>query len=281
MNYSHHSMIKKRKLLGMMFSEVTNSFTNTLMQMIIDELGDEYDIVTLYSNEDLTREKQNITCLEQMKVDALIFATVSNQEYPEINKMISDGKPVIQFFMQTHRGADAILFDDELGTYQAVKYLIQNGHKDILMLYKYRIGFPQRSNGYRKAFEEEGLEVDERYLYDIPYNDSIRGVIQNKIQELKPSAILAVNEIIATSTVCALKEMKLMVPQDISLIIYDDLPWAAASKLTTIGHAFDSAGSLCKNILMEITGLEKKHTPVRLVIDPMLIVRDSVRILTK
>ena len=67
----------------------------------------------------------------------------------------------------------------------------------------------------------------------------------------------------------------------ISLIIYDDLPWAAASKLTTIGHAFDSAGSLCKNILMEITGLEKKHTPVRLVIDPMLIVRDSVRILTK
>lgn len=281
LNYSHHSMIKKRKLLGMMFSEVTNSFTNTLMQMIIDELGDEYDIVTLYSNEDLTREKQNITCLEQMKVDALIFATVSNQEHPEINKMISDGKPVIQFFMQTHPGADAILFDDELGTYQAVKYLIQNGHKDILMLYKYRIGFPQRSNGYRKAFEEEGLEVDERYLYDIPYNDSIRGVIQNKIQELKPSAILAVNEIIATSTVCALKEMKLMVPQDISLIIYDDLPWAAASKLTTIGHAFDSAGSLCKNILMEITGLEKKHTPVRLVIDPMLIVRDSVRILTK
>ena len=281
LNYSHHSMIKKRKLLGMMFSEVTNSFTNTLMQMIIDELGDEYDIVTLYSNEDLTREKQNITCLEQMKVDTLIFATVSNQEYPEINKMISDGKPVIQFFMQTHPGADAILFDDELGTYQAVKYLIQNGHKDILMLYKYRIGFPQRSNGYRKAFEEERLEVDERYLYDIPYNDSIRGVIQNKIQELKPSAILAVNEIIATSTVCALKEMKLMVPQDISLIIYDDLPWAAASKLTTIGHAFDSAGSLCKNILMEITSLEKKHTPVRLVIDPMLIVRDSVRILTK
>jgi len=234
----------------------------------------------LFSNEDLTREKQNITCLEQMKVDALIFATFSNQEYPEINKMISDGKPVIQFFMQTHPGADAILFDDELGTYQAVKYFIQNGHKDILMLYKYRIGFPQRSNGYRKAFEEAGLEVDDRYLYDIPYNDSIRGVIQNKIQELKPSAILAVNEIIATSTVCALKEMKFMVPQDISLIIYDDLPWAAASKLTTIGHAFDSAGSLCKNILMEITGLEKKHTPVRLVIDPMLIVRDSVRILT-
>ena len=158
LNYSHHSIIKKRKLLGMMFSEVTNPFTNTLMQMIIDELGDEYDIVTLFSNEDLTREKQNITCLEQMKVDALIFATFSNQEYPEINKMISDGKPVIQFFMQTHPGADAILFDDELGTYQAVKYLIQNGHKDILMLYKYRIGFPQRSNGYRKAFEEAGLE---------------------------------------------------------------------------------------------------------------------------
>ena len=123
--------------------------------------------------------------------------------------------------------------------------------------------------------------MDDRYLYDIPYNDSIRGVIQNKIQELNPSAILAVNETIATSTVCALKEMKFMVPQDISLIIYDDLPWAAASKFTTIGHAFDSAGSLCKNILMEITGLEKKHTPVRLVIDPMLIVRDSVRILIK
>ena len=49
LNYSHHSIIKKRKLLGMMFSEVTNPFTNTLMQMIIDELGDEYVTISYSS----------------------------------------------------------------------------------------------------------------------------------------------------------------------------------------------------------------------------------------
>ena len=220
-----------------------------------------------------------MACLERLGVDALIFAAVSNYNYPEIEKMIEEGKPVIQIFMCTHQGADTILFDDELGTYRAVKYLLQNGHKDILMLYKYREDFPQRGDGYRRAFEEAGLEVDSRFLYDIPYNDSIRGMIQNHIQELQPTAILAVNEIIATAAVAALTEMKLSFPEDVSLIIYDDLPWAAASGITTIGHAFDSAGSLCKNILSNSGSAGKPHEPVRLVIDPMLIVRDSVKIL--
>ena len=278
-NYTHHAVVRNRKLLGLMFSEAKNPFTNDLIQMIIEELGSEYEIVVLFSNEDTDREEQNVACLERLGVDALIFAAVSNYNYPEIEKMIEDGKPVIQIFMCTHQGADTILFDDELGTYRAIKYLLQNGHRDILMLYKYREDFPQRGDGYRRAFEEAGLEVDSRFLYDIPYNDSIRGMIQNHIQELQPTAILAVNEIIATAAVAAITEMKLSFPEDISLIIYDDLPWASASGITTIGHAFDSAGSLCKNILSNSGSAGKPHEPVRLVIDPMLIVRDSVKIL--
>ena len=277
-NYVHHAVVRNRKLLGLMFSEAKNPFTNDLIQMIIEELGNEYEIVVLFSNEDTDREAQNVACLERLGVDALIFAAVSNYNYPEIEKMIEDDKPVIQIFMCTHQGADTILFDDELGTYRAVKYLLQNGHRDILMLYKYREDFPQRGNGYKRAFEEMGLEADPRFLYDSPYNDSIRGMIQHHIQKLKPTAILAVNEIIATATVAALKEMKLSFPEDVSLIIYDDLPWAAASGITTIGHAFDSAGTLCKDILSNSSDDKKKHEPVRLVIDPMLIVRDSVKI---
>lgn len=279
LNYKHHSVVRNRKLLGLMFSEAKNPFTNALIQMIIDELGDEYEIITLFSNEDTDREEQNVACLERLGVDALIFAAVSNHSYPEIEKMIEDGKPVIQFFMCTHQGADTILFDDELGTYRAVKYLLQNGHKDILMLYKYREDFPQRSEGYRRAFEEAGLEVDSRFLYDIPYEDSIRGMIQSRIQKLKPTAILAVNELISIATVMALREMKMIYPQDVSLIVYDDLPWAVASGITTVGHAFDSAGTLCKNILSKATSIDGLHKSVKLVIDPMLIVRDSVKIL--
>lgn len=283
LNYVHRSGVFKnsQKLLGIMFSEAKNPFTNELIQMIIDELGDEYEIVVLFSNEDVKREEQNVQCLERLGIDALIFATVSNNSYPCIEKMVDEGKPVIQFFMRTHSGADAILFDDEMGTYQAIKYLMKNGHRDILMLYKYREDFPQRSNGYKRAFEEEGLEVNPRFLYDIPYDDSIRAMIQSRIQKLKPTAILAVNEIIATSTVAALREMKLSFPQDISLIVYDDLPWAAASGITTVAHAFDSAGVLCKSILSkaESNDTDKPHKSVRLVIDPMIIARDSVKII--
>ena len=128
MNYTHHAVVRNRKLLGLMFSEAKHPFTNDLIQMIIEELGSEYEIVVLFSNEDTDREEQNVACLERLGVDALIFAAVSNYNYPEIEKMIEDGKPVIQIFMCTHQGADTILFDDELGTYRAVKYLLQNGH---------------------------------------------------------------------------------------------------------------------------------------------------------
>lgn len=270
-----------RKLLGLMFSEINNPFTNELMQMIIDELYTEYEVVILISNEDVKQEERNVRRLEKLGIDALIFATVSDHTYPLIEKMARAGKPVIQFFMKNHQDVDAVVFDDELGTYQAVKYLLQNGHRNILMLYKYRTGFPQRANGYRRAFEEAGLEIDSRFLYDIPYEDSIRAMVQSRIQKLKPTAILAVNEIIAVATVSALREMRLAFPEDISLIIYDDLAWAAAAGITCIGHAFESAGALCKRILSNAENLMADHThnPVKLTIDPMIIARDSVKIL--
>lgn len=280
LNYVHNAGAERsnRKVLGLMFSEPRNPFTNELIQMIIDELYLEYEIIVLFSNEDVKQEQRNILQFEKMGIDALIFAAVSNDSYPIIEKMSGEGKPVVQFFMQNHKGVDAVLFDDELGTYQAVKYLLQNGHKDILMLYKYREGFPQRANGYRRAFEEVGLKADSRFIYDIPYEDSIRVMIQSKIRKLKPTAVLAVNEIISVATVAALREMRLSYPEDISLVLYDDLNWAAATGITCVGHSFESAGTLCKSILSRANESRKpgEHKPVKLVIDPMIIARDSV-----
>ena len=89
-NYVHHAVVRNRKLLGLMFSEAKNPFTNDLIQMIIEELGNEYEIVVLFSNEDTDREAQNVACLERLGVDALIFAAVSNYNYPEIEKMSLD-----------------------------------------------------------------------------------------------------------------------------------------------------------------------------------------------
>ncbi len=109
--------------------------------------------------------------------------------------------------------------------------------------------------------------------------DEIKNIIKERIEKLKPTAILAVNEPISINVVQALGELNLKIPEDISLIIYDDLSWATAYNISTIAHAFDSVGSQVCQVIMrriKLAGTGQEIEPIRLVIDPELISRGSV-----
>lgn len=279
-NFSGHM----EKVIGLIFSEAMNPFTNRLIDIITKELANfYYKVIVLFSNENEVTEAENIKLAMELNFDAIVYVPVSGKRHKEMESMIREGKPVIQFFASVYKGADTIAFNDELGTYLSTKQLLQNGHRKILMIYKERPIMPRREPGYYRAFREFGLEVDESYLYKLDFEDNVRLSIENKIQILNPTAIIAVNESIALSTVQALNELKLNMPNEVSLIIYDDLPWASASNITTVAHAFDQVGSLCRDLIIKRSEQSKQlrtdQAPVQFVIDPMIISRESVKII--
>jgi DNA-binding LacI/PurR family transcriptional regulator len=285
LNYTH-KIKKKRaaadeKVVALIFSEAMNPFTNSLIDVITKELNHSYNryrVIVLYSNENKAIEEANIELVRKLDVDALVYTPVSGYRFSAMEKMIEAGKPIIQLFSPVYQKVDTILFDDELGTYLAIKTFLQNGHKKILMIYKDRPIMPQREPGYYRAFREYGLDVDENYLFKLEFEDSIRGMIKGRIEELRPTAILTVNESISIETVQALNEMKISIPKDISLVVYDNLPWAIAMGYTTVAQSFDQIGSLCRDVIIKRSNISQvKQAPAKLVIDPMVISRGSVK----
>jgi len=124
---------------------------------------------------------------------------------------------------------DTVIINNREGTYAAIKYLIDMGHKQIGYLHSsvWINNFSERKEGYLKALSDHNLKYNKSYLFmlesttDGAYRD-MSNLIQN-ISSL-PSALFADNDIIAAGAIKALKEKGFLIPEDISIIGFDDMP---------------------------------------------------------
>jgi LacI family transcriptional regulator len=120
-----------------------------------------------------------------------------------------------------------VLQNDELGGYQAVKYLIDNGHRDILMLNGplYVSSSRGRLAGYKRALEEANLPVKPELIREVPIiGDKCAAVISAVLREnLDFTAIFAFSDLIALETWACLEREGHKIPQDYSLIGFDNI----------------------------------------------------------
>ena len=274
---------KEAKTIAVFFDELVNPFYNRMIEEMRKQLEAKgYHLIVMLGDGKSETEKQNFELALSHKCDGIVFVPEPSENDETIQRLLEKDFPVLQLFRTVHPQLDTLLIDDKLGTYLAVKYLIQNGHKKIMLISKTNSAIIKREDGYRRAFEEYGIEVNEEFLYLMSYSECNKEMIKRKVKKLEPTAILSVGENTSVNVMLALKEMQLSIPEDISFIIYDDLVWAAPYGITTIAHSFETLAKLIAEMVEKLFIPEKKGEevgPARIVLDPMLIVRDSVRIL--
>lgn len=281
------SKIKKdnqQDIIGVVVGSVLNSFFNRLIDVLTKEFERyQFRVVALYCNDDVDQMVNNLELLEKLNVKAIIFEPMTNERFDVIYRLQEKKVVMLQLFNMTYPEIDVLKFDDEAGTYLATKQLIKCGHRNITMFYKRWDLCPDREPGYRRAFEEFSIPLVEENLCKMDYVGSIRNIIRQKITTLQPTAIISVNEAMTVNVIQTLNEMNLSIPGDISLIVYDDLPWIRAYNITAIAHPFEQiASSACEIILNRIKQRmdnEMVNKATVLVIDPVLISRSSIRIL--
>ena len=124
--------------------------------------------------------------------------------------------------------------DDELGGYLATKHLIDNGHKKIIYVSgDYRLSSIQRENGYKRALSEFGIVIEEKNILVGKYREEVAyQVMKEYLEKEKPDAVFAANDIMALGILQAIKEKGLKVPEDISLIGYDNLQYLSWENLS-------------------------------------------------
>ncbi len=115
--------------------------------------------------------------------------------------------------------------DNVLGGYLATKYLIDRGHKKIAHISgDHRLSSIQREEGYRKALKEAGIKWKETYVVRGNYRDDIAYKVTLKLLlKEKPSALFVANDIMAIGAIRAIQEIGLKIPEDISIVGFDNL----------------------------------------------------------
>jgi DNA-binding LacI/PurR family transcriptional regulator len=200
------------------------------------------------------------------RADGIIGAT---RETPSGNewlaRMVERGVPMVVVGRDfTHPQVDRVTADHQKGGYEAIKYLIASGHK--------RIGFVgtslaggrrlQRFQGYLAALRDHKLPVDEELTVgpDVisgpaysTQNDGYQGMKRLLALRKSPTAVFARNDFTAIGAMCALHDAGLAVPDDVSIVGFDNVPLAGYTSppLTTVDQPTVEQGRQAASLLIE------------------------------
>ena len=153
---------------------------------------------------------------------------------------------------------DTVAINNAQGSYEAVRYLIEMGHTKIGYLQSSVVidNFVSRKRGFQRAMEESGIQIDEEYMFYI--DSTVDGSFSDMSRLLEsaqrlPTAVFADNDIIALGAMKAMKEFKIRVPEDISIIGFDDMPYCELSEppLSTVRVFKQYMGRLAVRRLLE------------------------------
>jgi GntR family transcriptional regulator of arabinose operon len=172
------------------------------------------------------------------------------------------------------------IVNDYKGGHKATQYLLQLGHKNIAGIFKEDdLQGIFRMKGFKKALSDYGIDPEKADIgtYITSQISSYPYHCMNKMlsKSDKPTAVVCYNDEIAVDVVKAILDNGLKVPEDISVVSFDDSILATATniKLTTIRHPKEELGRHAARLLFNMLeiGVEKP----RFLYDPELVVRDS------
>jgi LacI family transcriptional regulator len=270
------------ELIGLATPEIANPFFAALAAAAEDEArGLGYSLLITSTNGDPDVECANIDRVDARHVDGLIVLT-NRPDDGRICERIS-GRDDVVVLDEDVPGADVarIFVENEQGSYQATRCLIEAGHERIG-----HIGGPkelfsakERFRGFVAALREAGLSVAPSLVRFGAYDHAsglaaIRSLLSGAAAP--PTAIFAGSDYIATGVLQGLQQMGLESPRDLSIASFDDMPFAELlhPPLTTVRQPIDQMGRLgVSTLIAQIRG-ERQRRLARL--PTTLIVRGSV-----
>jgi LacI family transcriptional regulator len=173
-----------------------------------------------------------------------------------------------------------VFVENEAGAYLATRHLIEAGHTDIGLISGPRdlMSVRERLAGFRRAMEERKLQIREEWVVLGEYTRAFGHDTARHLLTLpnRPSAILACSDYLAIGVMQAVREQGLSVPADLSLVGFDDMPFAefVDPPLTTIRQPIAEMGRLAFERLLAIINKTEAPPLTRLPVE--LVERRSV-----
>ncbi|MEJ2526080.1 MAG: LacI family DNA-binding transcriptional regulator [Desulfuromonadales bacterium] len=273
---------RRTNVIGLIMPDVGDPFSVQVMRGVnraITEMG--YDLILYTSGSHrwpttAERERHYVSLLNGSIVDGTIIVTPAATSF-------STSAPVVAIDPNTiSPDCSSVISTNHAGALAAVEHLISQGHR--------RIGFisgrpdlqssQRRLDGYQDALRAAGLPVEQELSVTGDYTRETGFRCARELLSLPepPTAVFAANDQSAFGVIEAAEEMGLRIPDDLSVVGFDNVPEAAYSNpaLTTVDQFIESMGHIGTEILVDlIEGRASDVTHHK--IATQLVVRDSCR----
>ena len=264
--------------IGLLVPHIDNPFFANIASVVIREAQRyNYTVMLIDTLEDPVQENKAIDSLLSRKIDGIIL--VPTGENPSKLEEISTRTPIvlIDCYFEKHN-LPYVATDNYIGAYQATKLLLESGHSKILCIQGPDISITtkERVRGYLDALREAGYQDNEFSIQN--------GYIETKLvlnSTTKPTAIFALSSTILLGAVKALNEHKVRIPQDMSIISFDDNLYLdyLNPPITRIAQSLENIGIIAVKMLMQKI-LEETELHSEILLKPNIIKRDSIKVLT-
>jgi LacI family transcriptional regulator len=224
---------------------------------VAESLSDSKYEVVIYTVDSMERLKSHLGTLPvRRNLDGLIIISLPI-ENEEADRLASSGMEVVMV-EKTHPRFSGVTIDDHHGGRMAAEHFARLGHTRTAFVYfgehpPYSI-HPEfeRLAGFREALVEQGLSLPEEYVRYVPI--SRKGVRKNLQYLLSlpepPTAIFTPSDELAMRIIHAARESELDVPEDLSVLGFDDIELAETVDLTTISQSLVASGEMAVELLL-------------------------------
>nr|WP_042273478.1 LacI family DNA-binding transcriptional regulator [[Clostridium] dakarense] len=274
---------KRTKTIGLLIPDIRNPFFTDISRGAEDYARKEgYNIIFCSTDEDYEREVECIEMICEKMVDGIIFAPSSNTSNKDDRyKNLNTPMVLVDKNLDISNSKGLVKVDNKNGTYEATKHLINKGHKEILYLsgpLKNDIT-RDRLNGYLRALEKNNVNLNEDYIVEGKYKYEWSYEFIKNMKEINYTAICCANDLMAIGAIQALRERGLNVPNDISVVGFDDIQTAKLidPSLTTVRQPAYEMGEKASEILIDYLKNKDKDSVGTITFKPELIVRNSTK----
>ncbi len=245
-----------------------------------------YTILLCDVQEDKEIAKEYVRKLKSRNVDGFIFSTALNDgnENTEIREAVEAGIPCVNLLRTDGSSAPSVILDNRKGSEMGVEYLIEKGKRKIAYLQgqEYLKLYEDRLQGYIETLEKHGIAVRQDLIWH-GYDGSDRiatKIVPERIRSgIEIDALFCASDNLAVDAIHALREMGIRIPEDISVVGYDNVPISELfiPRLTSISQPFKEMGKRAVDILIDMIENKIPNADKEYVFEPVLLIRDTVK----
>ena len=275
---------KRSQTLGVIVGDVANYFFSELLQGVEETVrSQKYSLIVCNTGETLELEDHYIQLLLSHKVDGII-AMATSEQWMSVREAQVRHMPIV-FVDRAFAGLEGERFvgvDNVRGAYLATEHLIELGHRRIGTLAGAQglSTMRDRLHGFRQAMHDHDLEVPDEWIVPSALSADAGHAAANQLLsgQGRPTALFIANNYLTLGALLALRDAELRCPADVSIVGFDDHPWAAVTDppLTVVRQPAMHIGATAGRMILDsIQGNEIE--PRQVVLDCELVIRHSCR----